>query len=234
MNIKVVALNQCKKGAVMAKGHMTKDVSRYENGKRIFKISMNLIPAYYENAYFIHAKNDEEFKSTIKFHIVDHSTKDVKEVYANVSPSKLEDLFFMCNRVREGYNKPFVLLNEEKVIGAAINKEGYAPVRKFKITFGDNDHSGIPYRLKWFSTIENGKAKIKPTDGGLCSYISETYICENKQFLRIGELDFYHLISDAFKSMRIWENVVGAHLIKQHIIETKKYYDEKNEEKRNV
>jgi hypothetical protein len=199
------------------KEYISRQIAVYKTNVKLVEFNDKLNTAPVESYAHIHAMGDEgengkKVYSTIGIVLQDYTngkgSKNIR-VMANISPDEAQFIFSRMQACVETFD-----FTADKIFGAT-DANGYASMTKLKIVRVPVDKSGQKRNYPWTIYIENGKGiKARGSTGGtFCK--SGSYICENKAFINLTDLDFYKLLNRVSQYINAWELVFGSAVIKQ-------------------
>lgn len=197
--------------------YISYQIAVYKTNKKLVEFNDKLNPAPVETYAHIHAQADEaedgkRIYSNIGVVLQDYSngtgSKTIR-VTANISPDEAQYIFSRVQSCAEIFD-----FNAEKIFGA-LDEKGYAAMTKLKISRVPVDKDGQIRNYPWFIVVENGKGKAAraATGGTYCQ--SNSYICTNKAFINLNDLDFFKIMNRVSSYINVWEMVNGSSIMKE-------------------
>ena len=198
-------------------GFISYQIAVYKTNKKLVEFNDKLNAAPFDKYAHIHARADEaedgkKIYSNIGVVLQDYSNgtgNNIVRVTANISPDEAQYIFSRVQACVETFD-----FNSEKIFGVPDGK-GYSEMTKLRITRASADKDGNVRNYPWYIMIENGKGiSAKAATGGTYCQ-SGSYICVNKGFINLNDLDFFKLMNRVSSYINVWEIVNGSILLRK-------------------
>ena len=186
---------------------VSNQIAVYKTNKKLVEFNDKLKPASIENYAHTHAQGEQlpdgsRPRSCVGIVLQDYSRgtgQNTVRVMANLSPG-----FFPYALSRVSIGVENVEFQEDKIFGAP-DQQGFCMVTKVVVKRAAVGKDGRPRNYPWFILVENGRAVKEQTQTGGYHMKSGTYKADRQVFININDYDFFKLMQQTVRYIRVWE-----------------------------
>ncbi len=188
---------------------VSKEIAKYMTGKKSLFTSDKLVMADVDSYAEIYSKGGKgKIPATIGFLIRNHANTPTIDVYGNMSPSEVEELFEHIKDVsikKGDWSWKQTVSGPGKIIAAVKDKDGLSPVKNIEIVRAELDKEGKQRGYPWFIKITNGVGKAigSATGGTKCE--SGSFKKTGEEFVSLTDSDIYEIFQKTARYILLWE-----------------------------